>query len=107
MEYRGYRAHIEYDEETRVFHGRVLCTRDVIMFEGRSVDELRQSFQSAIDDYLNLCREKQREPDKPFSGRFNVRISPELHRRIHIAAKSSRKSINAWLAETLERALEI
>ena len=87
MKYKGYEAIIEYDEEDRLFFGRVINTRDVISCDGKTVDELQQSFEAVIDEYLEDCKREGKEPDKAFSGQFNLRISPELHRKISIEAK--------------------
>ena len=104
MEYKGYSAEVEIGDEGGVLHGRVINTRDVITFEGRSVDELRQAMADSIEDYLEYCRELGRAPDKPFSGRFQVRISPDLHRRVHAAAKVSGVSMNTFVVTALDTA---
>lgn len=106
MEYKGYLGKVEFDDEAEIFHGDVINTRDVITFQGKSVAEIRKSFRESIDDYLDFCAERGEEPDKPFSGQFVTRISPELHRRASIAASLSGKSLNAWVAEKLQSAVE-
>ena len=105
MKYKGYQAVFKYDDEAEIFHGEVIGTRDVIFFEGTSVEELNKGFRFSIDDYLAMCAEKGQEPDKPFSGRIPLRINPEVHRAANAVAKSEGKSLNAWLAETIERAV--
>ena len=77
MKYKEYEAIIDYDQEDRLFVGRVINTKDIIVFDGLSVDELEQSFHTVIDEYLVDCKALNKTPDKPFSGRFNLRISPE------------------------------
>ena len=104
MEYKGYRAAVRFDYEAGVFHGRVVDTRDVIFFEGTSVDQLIEEFHFSIDDYLAVCAERGREPSKPFSGRIPLRVPPEVHRAATTAAQAEGKSLNAWLTETIERA---
>jgi len=105
MEYKGYIGKVEFDDEAAVFHGEVIDTRDVITFQGRSADELKTAFKESIDDYLDFCKERGEEPNKPFSGRFMTRIPPELHRRVNLAAQISGKSLNAWVSEQLQAAL--
>ena len=105
MKYKGYQAIFKYDDEAELFHGEVIDTRDVIFFEGTSVEDLNKEFRFSIDDYLAMCAERGQEPDKPFSGRIPLRISPEVHRAANAVAKSEGKSLNAWLAETIERAV--
>jgi len=104
LEYRGYRGHAEFDDEVGVFHGEVLDTRDVITFQGTSVEELEVAFRESLDDYLDFCRERNEEPDRPFSGRLMLRLPPRLHRRIHVEAKRAGQSINQWIADRLEHA---
>ena len=104
MEYKGYIAKVEFDDEAEIFHGEVINVRDVITFEGTSVAELRQAFQESVEDYLAFCAERGEEPEKPFSGKFSLRIEPELHRRITLKARLANKSLNSWVSETLEEA---
>ena len=105
MEYKGYVGKVEFDDEAGIFHGEVIDTRDVITFQGRSVDELKTAFQESIDDYLAFCKQRGEEPNKPFSGQFVTRIPPELHRQVNLAASISGKSLNAWVAEQLQVAV--
>lgn len=103
MEYKGYTAVVEYEDDASVLFGYVIDTRDVITFEGENVQELRESFHHAVDDYLELCASRGEEPEKPFSGKFVVRVDPTLHRKVYTAATRAGKSLNAWIAEALER----
>ncbi len=105
MKYKGYEAAIEYDDEDRLFTGRVINTRDVIAFDGISVEELEQSFQAVIDEYLEDCEAMDKDPDKPYSGKFNLRISPDLHRRVSTQAELNGLSLNAYIENTLNEAL--
>jgi predicted HicB family RNase H-like nuclease len=102
MKYKGYEAIVEFDEEDRLFVGRVINTRDVIAFDGSSVDELEQSFHTAIDEYLKDCQALGKTPDKPFSGRFNLRISPELHHQAATQAEKKGISLNALVELALQ-----
>ena len=106
MQYKGYVGKVEFDDEAGIFHGEVLGTRDVITFQGQTVDELQTAFRDAIDDYLAFCKERGEEPDKPFSGQFVTRIPPELHRQVNLAASLSGKSLNAWVADQLKAAVD-
>ena len=103
MTYKGYTGAFEYDSDADIFHGDVLHISDVVTFEGRSIDELKAALADSVEDYLAFCKEHNRQPQKPYSGRFNVRISPDLHRRIAECAARSGKSLNAWLTDSLER----
>jgi predicted HicB family RNase H-like nuclease len=106
IEYKGYIGQVEFDDEASIFHGRVINTHDVITFHGKSVAELRKAFRESVDVYLDFCAERGEEPDKPFSGQFVTRISPDLHRRASLAASLAGKSLNAWVAEKLLSAVE-
>jgi predicted RNase H-like HicB family nuclease len=68
MTYKGYEGVVEYDEEAKVFTGEVIDTRDVITFQGKSVQELERAFRESVDDYLAFCKSRNEEPEKPFSG---------------------------------------
>ncbi len=105
MKYKGYEAIVEYDELDRLFTGRVMNTRDILAFDGESVDELEQSFHAVIDEYLEDCEAMNQEPDKPYSGKFNLRLSPELHRRVAIKAEREGMSLNTFIENTLNEAL--
>ncbi|WP_264049499.1 type II toxin-antitoxin system HicB family antitoxin [Methylobacterium flocculans] len=104
MHCKGYEAVVEYDADADLFHGEVIDMRDVVTFQGRSVDELKQAFSDSIDDYLAFCAERGEEPEKPYSGQFVVRVEPVLHRAVVSAAKRAGISLNKWVARTLERA---
>ncbi|WP_145429551.1 type II toxin-antitoxin system HicB family antitoxin [Symmachiella dynata] len=106
MEHKGYLGKVEFDDEAAIFHGEVINTRDVITFQGASVSELKQAFHDSVDDYLAFCQERGEAPDKPFSGQFVTRITPELHRQVNAAAAVSGKSLNAWVTEQLQSAVE-
>jgi predicted HicB family RNase H-like nuclease len=103
LEHKGYIGRVEFDDEANIFHGEVINTRDVITFQGTTVYELRQAFEDSVEDYLEFCSERREQPDKPFSGKFVLRTTPALHRDIFIAAKQAGKSLNAWVAEQLEK----
>ncbi|MBS4170023.1 Uncharacterized protein NEOC95_000742 [Neochlamydia sp. AcF95] len=82
MKYKGYTGHVVYDDEAKIFHGDVLGIRDFITFQGKTVDELEQAFKDSVQDYLTFCAKRKEEPAKPFSGEFNLRLSPELHAKL-------------------------
>lgn len=100
--YKGYIGKIDYDDEVGTFHGEVVNTRDVITFQGKSVSELKRSLKDSVEDYLEFCRDRGEEPDRPFSGKFVVRIPPEVHREAFVKAKSAGKSLNAWVTEKIK-----
>ena len=105
MAYKGYRAHIAFDEQANLFHGEVINIRDVVTFQGQSVEELRQAFADSVEDYLSFCAERGDSPDQPFSGRFTVPMSPEQHRKVMLAAEKAGKDVAQWVEEALEQAV--
>jgi predicted HicB family RNase H-like nuclease len=104
LTYKGYTGHVELDAEAGLFHGEVLDTRDVITFQGTSIEELTQAFHDSIDEYLEFCKQRGEEPDKPFSGRLMLRVPPPLHRRVYAQAKKEGKSLNQWILDKLKEA---
>jgi predicted HicB family RNase H-like nuclease len=106
MEYQGYVAKVDFDEEADIFHGEIINMRDVITFEGKSVSQLRKAMRESVEDYLAFCEERNEEPEKPFSGRILVRIDPSLHREIYIRSSEEDKSLNSWITEKLHAAVE-
>ncbi len=107
MKDKGYYGVVEYDDEAKRFHGEVVNTRTVITFQGTTVEELKGAFRESVDDYLDFCEERGEEPDKPFSGKFLVRIDPVLHRRLYELSASEGESLNSWIASKLELTSQI
>ena len=105
MNYKGFSARIEYSDEDGCFIGRVAGIQDVIGFHGQSVAKLRAAFKEAIDDYLETCARVGKQPNKPYSGQFRLRLSPDLHARVAIAADSKGKSLNTLITDLIERAV--
>jgi predicted HicB family RNase H-like nuclease len=104
LEYKGYIARIDADEEAGTFHGRVINISDVVNFKGRSMATLKREFAKSMEAYFSFCREQGDEPEQPFSGKFVLRVDPALHRAIASAADHEGVSINKWASEALERA---
>ena len=105
MEYKGYKAVIQFDDRDNIFHGHLADTYDNVYFEGESVLELEKAFKVAVDDYLDYCEKSGRQPTKPFSGRLNVRMDNELHRRAHIEAQRRGVSLNKLINDALSEAI--
>ena len=105
MEYKGYLARVEYDDSVGLLHGSVINSGDypIANCEAADVDTLRKEFHISIDDYLTICEEKGIEPRKPFSGKLNLRLGPELHHRVAASAAQNGMSINNWIRSVLER----
>jgi predicted HicB family RNase H-like nuclease len=104
MTYKGYSGAAEIDFETGMIHGRVVGLRDVITFQGATVAEASQAFHDSVDDYLNFCASRGEPPEKPFSGKFLVRIDPALHRTLATEAAARGVSLNSLIEATLGEA---
>ena len=104
MKYKGYSARIEYSDEDECLVGRVAGVRDIITFHGESVEEIRQAFVEAMDFYFETCAKRGDTPNKPYSGKLFLRVPPEVHAAVAVAAETSGKSLNQWALETFERA---
>ncbi len=106
MEYKGYFAKVVFDEDADIFHGEILNLRDVITFEGETVEDLRQAFYDSVDDYFEFCAERGEDPGKPYSGKFVVRVEPELYKRIAIEARKRGISLNSLVGEALSKTID-
>ena len=105
MDYKGYLATIEYNDSVGLLHGEVINAPPypIVTFEASSVEELRREFRVSIDDYLAWCKEDGVEPERPFSGKLNLRLGADLHRRVAVSAARNGVRINSWIKDTLAR----
>jgi predicted HicB family RNase H-like nuclease len=105
MEYKGYIAKVEFDDEAGLFHGEVMNTRDVITFQGDCVADIRQAFIDSIEDYLEFCASRGEKPEKPFSGRLVLRMPADVHQKVYLHAKASGMSLNEWINKAIQKGL--
>lgn len=103
--YKGYQGSSECSVEDECLFGRILFVRDLVTYEGETVAELEVAFREAVDDYLSTCAKLGKAPDKPFRGSFNVRVNPERHREIAVAAAQEGVSLNEWITEAVDERL--
>jgi len=103
MSLDGYSAKIEYDAELDVFRGEILGLTGGADFYGKNPEELRVEFRQSLSVFLEVCREKGIEPRRSYSGKFNLRISPDLHEKLAIVAEAEGMSINALAQEALQQ----
>lgn len=106
MHYKNYYGSVHFDDEDLIFHGKIEFIRALVSYEATDAKGLKKSFEEAVDDYLETCRSQKIEAEIPFKGSLNVRLGPELHRRIAIAAEHHHLSINKFIAETLDHAVK-
>lgn len=107
MKYAGYIARIEFDEDDRIFVGRLAGIDDIVTFHGTTVEELETAFHESVDHYIEVSKRTGRPAQKPYSGNLMLRISPEIHAAVATASQVQGKSINQWAAEVLDKAAHI
>jgi predicted HicB family RNase H-like nuclease len=103
MKYKGYFGEVTYDDEATLFHGQVIGLKDVITFQGKSVNELKQAFQDSINDYLAWCAERGEQPEKTYSGKLHIRMNPNLHAHLATEASQLGLSLNDLVNQKLSR----
>ena len=102
MNHEGYIATLEIDEESGIISGIVANVRATLHFQGATVADVRAAFVDTIADYRAWCASEGREPEKPYSGTLSLRLPPDLHRKVAVAAAMAGKSVNGFITETLE-----
>ena len=105
MNVDAYHAKIDYDEETDQFRGEILGLSGGADFYGSSPEELRREFKKSLDVFLEVCKEQGIKPRRHFSGKFNLRIPPELHEKLAMTAEAQGKSLNTLAQEALQRSV--
>ena len=103
LEYKGYKARIEHDPEVGALVGTVINSADRLTFDGDSLAQLQEGLVETVDAYLEFCAELGREPSRLFSGKFSVRLPPELHQRAALTASRKQQSLNSWIASLIDR----
>jgi len=102
LKHKGYSGTVEYSEEDNCLFGKVIgMNKNLITYEGKTVDELKTDFEAAIDLYIESCKERDVKPQKPYSGSLNIRISSELHSQLALKAQMTGRSINAIIKDLL------
>lgn len=104
MKYKGYIGVAQFDEDARVFFGRVINTRDTITFESTDSTKLEKEFRASVDEYLAFCRDEGKKPERPYSGKLSLRMAPELHERLAASAAAEGKSLNEFILDRLSAA---
>lgn len=108
LKYKGYSGTVEYSEEDECLFGKVIgMNKDVISYEGKTLEELKADFESGIDIYLKSCKDRGVNPQKPFSGTLNIRISSEVHSQLALKAQISGRSINSIIKELISNQLHM
>lgn len=103
LKYKGYLTKIEFSVEDNILYGKIEGIHDLVTFESSSAEEIENEFHAAVDDYLDFCERLGQEPDKTYSGSFNVRISPELHKRVSQYALVHGTTLNQTVETAIAR----
>lgn len=104
LKYKGYIGYVVYDDEARIFHGEVAGLKAVITFQGTTVDEIEQAFIDSIDDYIDWCKKRGKDPEKSYSGKLNLRMPSDLHAKVAAQAAQQGMSVNSYIIKKLNAA---
>lgn len=102
LEYKGFQGSVDFSLDAGVLHGKILLIDDLVTYEADNITDLNAEFQESVDDYIATCKDLGVEPNKPFSGTFNVRIGPTMHRDLAKQAQREEKSINDFVREAID-----
>lgn len=94
LKYGDYLGSVEFSAEDSILHGKIIGINDLVTYEASSVEELQQAFKESVEDYLETCKDLEKEPNKFFKGVFNVRTSSERHRNLAIIAEKKQIKLN-------------
>lgn len=103
LKYKGYLGTVEPDFDNNILYGKLAFIGDLVTYEAETLAELEQEFKVSVDLYLQACAEDGKKPDTPFKGVFNVRVDPDLHRRVAELALEEDLSLNAFVNKALEK----
>lgn len=106
LRHEGFIGSVHFSAEDECFFGKIEGIDDLVTFEGQDVRELKKAFQEAVDDYREICRATGKPLFKSFKGSFNVRISPELHKKAVQAAVTRGVSLNRLVQRAIEKEVE-
>ena len=104
--YRDFMGSVHFSAEDEIFFGKIEGIEDLVSFEGKSVKEIKKSFEEAVDDYIELCEASGKDAEKSYKGTFNVRMPPELHRQVKRTATRMGISLNQFIQKAVEDELK-
>jgi len=102
LKFKGYFGSVEFSLEDQVLFGKIQCVNDLVTYEAETLSGLQLAFEEAVEDYLETCKAINKDPEKPMSGTFNVRIGPELHKKVYLAACNEGKTLNDFVKTAIE-----
>jgi len=101
IEYKGYIGTVEFSPDDLVFYGKIHGINDLVTFEATSVDDLVKAYHEAVDDYLDICSRAGKDPEKAYSGQFNIRIDSSLHKQLSLIAAKDGVTLNQCVSKAL------
>ena len=105
LNYKGFIGSVHFSADDNVFFGKLEGINDLVTFEGETVKELTDAFHYVVDEHIKDCEKENIAAEKSYKGSFNVRLTPDLHRRIAISAKMRGESINKFVLEALSQSV--
>lgn len=102
LKYKEYYADVHFSAEDDVFYGQIVGINDLVNFESDSVKGLKKNFKEAVEDYLELCKKLNKDPDKTYKGSFNVRIPSNLHREAALIASIKKVTLNDFVRHAID-----
>ena len=106
LTYKDFVGSVHFSAEDEIFFGKIEGIDDLVTFEGDNVADLKNSFKEAVDDYVALCKEQNKSPEKSFKGSFNVRLNPGLHKKAYRIALTEGKTLNQFILQAVEHEVE-
>ena len=108
LHFKGYNGSVEYSEDDKCLHGKILGLKNsLVLYEGNSLEELREDFEDCVKRYLNRCKRNGQKPESPFNGIINIHIPSETHIKLAMYAENHGTSIDAFICDSIERRLEV
>lgn len=101
----GHKAVIQYDPDLEMFRGEFIGLNGGADFYADNVADLHKEAAISLQTFLEVCQEQGIEPLKQYSGRFNVRVSPQLHAAAVAAAAADNTSLNDWISRAINQAV--
>jgi predicted HicB family RNase H-like nuclease len=106
MKHNGYLGSVHFSEEDELFYGKVMFIKALVSYEGTDAKSIKRNFHEAVDDYIALCQQEGKKPERPLKGSFNVRMHPDLHRRAALFASEHSTTLNNVVEQAIERFLD-
>ena len=101
--YKDYWTKVKFIKDEHILHGKIEGINDLVTFDADNLSTVEQEFHNAVDDYLALCAEIGKAPEKPFRGSFSIRITPILHKQLAMEADAQNISLNQHVEDILQK----